>query len=84
MNENDLDVLRYFSGDKGSSANNPSIREISSNLGVSDATVRRSLRRLKGAELINVRNRFLPNGGQLENHYLISAKGVSFLKSLNM
>lgn len=82
MNETDLDILSYFSAASTRGEVNPSIHKVSVELGVSDATTSRSLRRLKEAELIHVRQRFLPNGGQLENHYLISSKGVSFLKSL--
>ena len=56
-----------------------SYAELSSALGVSREQVRCVLRRLSSSGLLVVRARYLPNGGQAENAFLVTEAGRAFL-----
>lgn len=56
-----------------------SLSALSAALGITECRARCSLRALKDEGMIAVRPRFLPNGGQQENAYRITAKGRNWL-----
>lgn len=78
VNETELSVLRYLGGHaQGSTV--ASLQEIASTVGKSEGTVRLSLRKLDKKGLVSVRERFLRNGGQLENEYELTQSGTRVL-----
>lgn len=56
-----------------------SYAELASVLGMTREQARCVLRRLTGAGLLVMRTRHLPNGGQVENSYLLTDEGRAFL-----
>lgn len=53
--------------------------EMSRALNVSENCVRFSLRKLEDEGMVTKRSRYLPNGGQLENAYSITERGIHAL-----
>ena len=56
-----------------------SLSALSDALGTTECRTRCSLRALKAEGMIAVRARYLPNGGQRENAYRITPKGLHWL-----
>ena len=81
INETDLAVLDQIGSRSGGSGSavELSLRELSALTARKVETVRRSCRQLERQGLIDVESRYLPNGGQLENAYAITAKGCQVL-----
>lgn len=56
-----------------------SLSSLSGALGITESRMRCSLGALKAEGMVAVRARYLPNGGQRENAYRITAKGLHWL-----
>lgn len=57
-----------------------SIRDMQVELGLSDNCVRLAMYRAINDGLVAKRERYLPNGGQLENAYALTPKGRAYLR----
>lgn len=78
-----LEVLLYVDRktDYRTGATCLALRDIVNELGISVNCVRFTIRHLQQTGLILKRERFLPNGGQLENEYMLTGKGRQMLET---
>ena len=81
LNQTELVILEVIGARSGGRAGpaSVSLRELQGLTSRSVATVRRSCHQLEDQGLIRIERRYLPNGGQLENAYAITAKGCQTL-----
>lgn len=80
INESELAFLRLVQ-DAGGTLQ-LSVRGIAERLGLKDRSASRIARRLEEKGLIEIRRRFLENGGQLENEYQLTSVGRDVLQAL--
>lgn len=66
--------------EEGDDALELSSRQLACNLQISAGAARGLLKGVRSEGLVAVQPRFLSNGGQAENAYRITAKGVEFLR----
>lgn len=82
INETQLDVLRALAGTGPAAAPRVvSVRQICAEVGRSVPAVRVSVRGLVQQGLVEPRRRYLANGGQLENEYVVSELGHRVLEA---
>lgn len=74
INETELGVMRLVAK-HGQGLLVMSVSEMGAELGKSIGSIRRCLKMLDSKGLVEVRERFLRNGGQLENEYELTEEG---------
>ena len=74
INETELGVMRLVAK-HGQGLLVMSVSEMATELGKSIGSIRRCLKMLDSKGLVEVRERFLRNGGQLENEYELTEEG---------
>lgn len=79
VNETQLKMLQKIASAGGGEPVQLSVAELGRAGGIKAAPASISLRALKGQGLLEVRSRFLPNGGQLENEYELTELGKQVL-----
>lgn len=83
INDADLAVLRFVASPKKNTGK-LSQSAIAGQLDIQKATVHRCMRKLNELELIEIQECYLPNGGQLENEYVLTSSGQQLLYHLSL
>lgn len=82
INETQLEILLLLAGTgRVATTRVVSVREVCAEVGKSVPAVRTALRGLAQQGLIEARRRFLANGGQLENEYVVTDLGHRVLEA---
>lgn len=82
INETECVLLRYVAGKPGA-LSVEGLKSMAAATGIKPATLQRTLHSCVSKDLLIVRARFMPNGGQIENEYQVANLGLRVIDLLS-